>query len=405
MKKLAIIGTVIPEPNSTAAGTRMLQLITIFKQQGFDITFLSAANASENSFKLDSLAVVMQKIQVNDEGFSEIIKAIAPDIVMFDRFNTEEQFGWKVSEACPEVVKILDTEDLHFLREARRKAFSEKRVVNNSDYINDIFKREMASILRCDLSLIISEFEFKLLTETFRIDEKILHYIPMFAEDKNSQNSFFERKNFLSIGNFLHEPNWQTVLQLKALWPKIKQRLPNAELHIYGAYVTEKAKQLHNTKDGFLIKGRAEENVQQLFENYRVLLAPIPFGAGIKGKLLDSMQFGLPNVTTAIGAEAMHGELPWNGFITDLEHFANKSVELYKNEALWLKSQENGREIIKQRFSAIDFEKALIQKIQLIQENLQEHRNQNFLGQILQHHNLQSTKYLGKWIEEKNKKN
>ena len=404
MKNLVIIGKVFPEPNSTAAGYRMIQLMDLFLTQNYQITFLSTASISENSFDLSSKNIQFQNILLNDDSFDELIINLNPEIVIFDRFTTEEKFGWRVSEQVPNAVKILDTEDLHFLRNAREKSFRQNKILENSDLINDVFKRELASILRCDLSLIISEFEMNLLIEKFKIDENILFYLPLFAEAKKSETSFSERKNFISIGNFLHEPNWQTVLQLKKLWKDIKKQLPEAEIHIYGAYATEKVFQLHNEKEGFIIKGRAE-NVEYVFNQAKVLLAPIPFGAGIKGKLLESMQFGLPNVSSAVGAEAMHGNLDWNGFITDNEtEFVEKAVLLYQDENLWRKSQENGFKIIENRFKKELFEPDFIHKIQEISENLESHRNQNFLGQILQHHTLQSTKYLSKWIEEKNKK-
>ena len=404
MKNLVIIGKVFPEPNSTAAGYRMIQLMDLFLTQNYQITFLSTATISENSFDLSSKNISFQNIVLNDSSFDELIKNLNPEIVIFDRFTTEEQFGWRVSEQVPNAVKILDTEDLHFLRTAREKAFKQNRNLEHLDLINDVFKREIASILRCDLSLIISEFEMNLLIEKFRIDENILFYLPLFGAVKKPETSFSKRKNFISIGNFLHEPNWQTVLQLKKLWKNIKNQLPEAEIHIYGAYASEKVFQLHNEKEGFIIKGRAE-NVETVFNTAKVLLAPIPFGAGIKGKLLESMQFGLPNVTSAVGAEAMHGNHDWNGFITDNEtEFVEKAVLLYQDENLWQKSQENGYKIVENRFKKELFEPHFIHKIQEISENLESHRNQNFLGQILQHHTLQSTKYLSKWIEEKNKK-
>ncbi len=315
MKNLVIIGKVFPEPNSTAAGSRMLQLMDIFLSQNYQITFLSTASISENSFDLNSKNIQFQNIVLNDNSFDHLIKKLSPEIVIFDRFTTEEQFGWRVSEQAPNAFKILDTEDLHFLRNAREKAFKQNKNLENSDLVNDVFKREIASILRCDLSLIISEFEMNMLKNQFKIDEKILFYLPIFAEIKKSEIPFSKRRNFVSIGNFLHEPNWQTVLQLKKIWKNIKNQLPEAEIHIYGAYATEKVFQLHNQKEGFIIKGRAE-NVESVFSQAKVLLAPIPFGAGIKGKLLESMRFGLPNVTSTVGAEAMHGNFDWNGFIT-----------------------------------------------------------------------------------------
>lgn len=403
MKHVVIIGTVIPEPNSTAAGKRMLQLIDFFQSENYKVTFLSAASISEFSFDLNSIGVDFHNILLNDSSFEILIKDLNPNIVIFDRFTTEEQFGWKVSETCPKAVRILDTEDLHFLRKARENSFKQNKIAEDKDLISDVFKRETASILRCDLSLIISEFEMKLLTEKFKINETILHYLPLFAEIKPAERSFYERKNFVSIGNFLHEPNWQTVLKLKKIWPEIRKRLPEAEMHIYGAYLTEKARQLHNGKDKFLIKGRAE-SVEKIFENARLLLAPIPFGAGIKGKLLDSMVNGLPSVTSTIGAEGMKGSMDWSGHITDDDSdFVKKAVELYNNENEWKKAQQNGYKIIESRFKKENFLPSFSGKINGLLENTDEHRQRNFLGQILQHHTLQSTKYLGKWIEEKNR--
>jgi len=403
MKHLVIIGTVFPEPNSTAAGKRMLQLIDFFQQEKFKVSFLSAASFSEHSFDLNSKEIEAYTIKLNDSSFENLIAELNPDIVVFDRFASEEQFGWKVSEICPNAVKILDTEDLHFLRKARETAFKQNRKLDDQDLLNDVFKREIASILRCDLSLIISEFEMDLLTEKFKIDKQILYYLPLFAEVKPSLFSFSERKNFISIGNFLHEPNGQTVLKLKKLWPKIKSKLPEAELHIYGAYATQKALQLHNEREGFLLKGRVE-NVEKVFSESKVLLAPIPFGAGIKGKLLESMQYGLPNVTSTIGAEGMNGNLPWNGFVCDDENeFVEKSVSLYQKDSDWLPLQKKGFEIIEKRFKKEDFLPQFSERLDEMSNNLEKHRNANFLGQILQHHSLQSTKYLGKWIEEKNK--
>jgi hypothetical protein len=117
------------------------------------------------------------------------------------------------------------------------------------------------------------------------------------------------------------------------------------------------------------------------------------------------MQFGLPNVTSTVGAEAMHENFDWNGFITDNEtEFVEKAVLLYQDENIWQKSQENGYLIVENLFKKEIFEE-ISSKNRLDFRTFTEHRNTNFLGQILQHHTLQSTKYLSKWIEEKNSKN
>jgi glycosyltransferase involved in cell wall biosynthesis len=403
MKHLVIIGGVWPEPTSTAAGSRMLQLISLFQKQDYEITFLCSASKSDFSFDLGTISVKTKAIQLNDSSFDAEIKSLNPDVVLFDRFMIEEQYGWRVIENCPNALRILDTEDLHFLRKAREIAFKQNRELFFEDYISDVFKREMASIYRCDLTLLISEYEMQLSTETFKIDASLLFYLPFLSEKiQTNIPSFEERNHFVSIGNFLHEPNWQTVLALKKCWKSIKKQLPEAELHVYGAYVSEKAKQLHNEKEGFLIKGRAE-SVADVYSKAKTLLAPIPYGAGLKGKLFEAMQLGLPSVTTKMGAEAMNGNIDWNGFITsDEADFIEKAIELYTNKNVWETAQKNGYKIIEKRFKKELYQTDFMNQVGNLQENLNAHRNQNFLGQILQHQSLQSTKYMSKWIEAKN---
>ena len=408
-KNILIVGFVWPEPKSTAAGSRMMQLINVFQENNYKITFVSTASKTKNTFPLDDLNIQIFDIKLNDLGFDQLLKEINPDIVLFDRFLTEEQFGWRVSEICPNAMRILDTEDLHFLRNARHKAFKDQNMIGLDYLINDTTKREIASIYRCDLSLIISKFEYNLLVNTFKVDKSLLIYLPFLLDTLKNETiesypTFNERKNFMTIGNFRHEPNWNAVKYLKnTIWPLIHSKIPKAELHVYGAYATEKVLQLNNKKEGFIIKGWVN-NTQEAYTNSRVCLAPLQFGAGLKGKLIEAMQFGTPSLTTSIGAEAMHDQMPWNGFIKDdPEEFAKKAIEIYQNNELWLEAQQNGIAIINQCFPKEKYQNLFLSTIDSIKNDIEKHRNQNFIGSLLMHHTLKSTKYLSKWIEEKNK--
>ncbi|MDV7187586.1 glycosyltransferase family 4 protein [Lutibacter sp. TH_r2] len=409
MKNLLIIGFVWPEPNATAAGSRMLQLIQLFIKNNYQISFASTASNKNKSINFEELNINTFLIELNNASFNSLLKEINPSVVMFDRFLTEEQFGWRVSEVCPNAIKILDTEDLHFLRKARQNAFKTNTEVNLKMLQNEIATREIASIYRCDLTLIISKYEIELLQNKFNIAKSLLVYTPFLLNAITSESIkdfplFNNRKDFISVGNFLHEPNWNAVLKLKKdIWPKIRKQLPNTNLNIYGGYLTEKAKQLHNKNEGFLVKGWVE-NIKLEFINSKVLLAPIQFGAGLKGKLIDSMVYGTPNVTTTIGSEGMKQNLNWNGYIENNDtNFTNNAVKLYNNEQEWICFQQNGIELINKNFNKKEHGKKLINTIQYIKNNLQQHRSANFIGKILQHHTLKSTKYMSKWIEEKNK--
>ena len=410
VQKLLIIGFVWPEPNSSAAGGRMMQLISLFKADGFSITFASSAQNSDFIVDLYEYGVERKSIELNNSSFDVFIKDLNPTVVLFDRFMIEEQFGWRVAENCPDALRLLDTEDLHCLRLARQKAFKENRLFKTTDlFVEEVAKREVASILRCDLSLLISEFEMQLLESTFKIDNALLYYLPFLLEPINDAilqelPSFEVRKDFVFVGNFLHELNWNVVQYLKeTMWPLIKKQIPEAFLNVYGAYPSQKVMQLHNKKDGFLILGRAVD-AQEEVKKARVVLAPLRFGAGIKGKLLEAMQCGTPSSTTSIGSESMHGDLPWSGFVNDdVADFVDAAVLLYQDQKIWDKAQKNGIEIINQRYSKDLFEAEFRTKIDFLCANLKQHRLNNFLGTLLQHHTLKSTKYMSRWIEEKNK--
>ncbi|GAA4112064.1 glycosyltransferase family 4 protein [Aquimarina addita] len=411
MNHILIIGNVWPEPNSSAAGSRMLQLIQFFRSQKWRITFACAAVDSNHMYDIESLGVSRITIQLNHPSFDEFIKQLQPDIVMFDRFMTEEQFGWRVTNHCPQALKILNTEDLHSLRKTRQEIVKSGKEFQIQDLLqSDIAKREIASIYRSDISLMISDFEIRLLNKHIKIDNEQLFYLPFLFDpitSKTTENwpDYNLRNHFITIGNFRHEPNWDSVLYLKTtIWPLIRKQLPDVELHIYGAYPPPKATQLHNPKQGFHIKGWAKD-ATKVMKEARICLAPLRFGAGIKGKLAEAMCNGTPSITTTIGIEGMCSkESDWNGFVTDdPKKFAENALKLYKNQSIWQQAQQKGIEIINTRFQKEKFNQDLIDCICIIKENLQEHRSKNFIGAMLQHHTLKSTEYMSRWIEEKNK--
>ena len=424
--RVLIIGYVWPEPNSSAAGSRMLDIIRLWRAQGWQLVFASAAVLSEHRADLVSLGVKEQNIALNCDSFDDFILAYQPQLVLFDRFFTEEQFSWRVEKHCPQALRILDTEDLHSLRHVRQQLLMAQKKMHSSEPLrqsvapvqasaeqlfdlmscNEMAQREVAAIFRSDLSLMISDFEIALLQTFFSVPAQLLCYLPLLVEpsSKALAPDFQQRTHFISIGNFRHEPNWDAVLWLKyQLWPLIRAQLPTAELHIYGAYPPPKATQLHNVKQRFLIKGWADD-AHAVMRSARVCLAPLRFGAGIKGKLLDAMVCGTPSITTSIGAEAMQGDLPWGGVCSDdAEGFAAAAVQLYENETLWLAAQQRGSYILQQRFSASHDSQTFMQRVQQLQERHEYERSQNFIGQMLRHHSLKSAQYMGQWIAEKNK--
>jgi len=422
--KVLVIGYVWPEPRSSAASGHVMQILETFLQQGWEITFSSPAGPGEHKADLAELGIREVPIELNSSTFDTFITELAPDIVLFDQFMMEEQFGWRVEKHCPDALRVLETSDLQSLRHARHQRLKDrlKASADENDFSElfapalreefdlmantDLAKREIASLYRCDLNLMISEVEIQLLQDQFGLPADLLHWCPLMIDPPTATpRTFDDREHFLSIGNFRHAPNWDAVLWMKStVWPLIRAQLPKAQLHLYGAYTPPKATALHNPAQGFHVMNWAEDALQVMSEA-RVCLAPLRFGAGIKGKLVDAMLCGTPSVTTPIGAEAMHGDHSWPGAVSvSAQALAEEAVRLYRDEAHWQKAQSAGYLLLADRYKHAVHGPALINKLLHCKNNLSQLRTNNFTGSMLRHHLLKSTQYMSQWIEAKNSK-
>ncbi len=409
MTRLLVIGSVWPEPQSSAAGAHILQVLHPLIRQGWEVTYASTATESAHAEDLSSLGISALNAKVNDSGFDDLLRSFQPDVVIFDRFFIEEQFGWRVEEHCPNALRILNTEDLHFLRNAREQAHRRGEALQMPHHQDEIARREVAAILRSDLTLIISSYEAKLLEDTFNVDAELLHYCPFMIDipERSAMEAlpgFEDRCDFFYVGNFRHAPNWDGVQWLAAeVWPLIHEHIPEANLHIAGSYASNKQMALHDPDRGFFMDGRIED-ADAHFRRSRMCLAPLRFGAGLKGKLVDAMRNGTPSVTTAIGAEAMGADLPWSGAVEeDPPAIAEAAVRLYESKSDWKIAQTNGFKILEDVFARGPHEVALVDRIASARSSLTQRRERNFMGAILRDHHHRSTRYLALWIEAKNK--
>ena len=275
---ILIIASVWPEPTSSAAGRRMMDLLTLLVRQGWVLTYACTAAESPYRHPIESLGIKIATVVINNSSFDSFIHGLSPDLVLYDRLMLEEQFSWRVEKQCPQAMTMLETSDLHCLRYARQDALKKGRPFSADDLNSEMAYREIASIQRSDLTLVISSYEMELLTRVFKVNSSLIYHFPFIVEpnclEENKQNwpTYEAREGFMCIGNFKHAPNWDSVQYLKQeIWPKIRQRLPQANLYVYGAYPPPKALQLNKPAEGFYIKGRAE-NAQEVMRSARVCL-------------------------------------------------------------------------------------------------------------------------------------
>jgi len=401
--RILLIGKTWPEPSSSAAGERTLELLRTFREAGWATRFATAAQSSPHAADLQALDVSAMQIAVNDSSFDAWVRELDPELVVFDRYMMEEQFGWRVDQNCPDAMRVIDTIDLHCLREARR---AQIHGGGELDLLNEVALREVAAIFRSDLSLIVSEVEMGLLREAFQVPAGQLAYLPiMLPEPMMDPPGFEARCHFVMIGNYLHEPNWDAVQWCcRGIWPLIRQKLPGAELHIYGAYEPEKARQFENPRGGVQIRGRADDALRTLAQ-YRVNLAPLRFGAGQKGKVADGFLSGTPNVVTPTAAESMPGSIDWGCAITaDPQTFAKTAVDVHEDADLWNRVRQQGFIIARERLSAKEWRPRLVKCLERLVGEGTRRRHDQFIGRLLRHHQHRSTEFMSRWIEAKNRR-
>ena len=420
-KSLVYLGSVWPEPESSAAGVRSRDLIRIFLSRGWKVTVASIARENSFSERLQSQGIEIRCIAANDPEFDAWIRTQAPDLVLFDRFILEEQFGWRVEKEVPGAARVIDMQDFHALRRARERAFDETgRAEFEPDLIaragSDLY-RELGSIYRSDLTLVISRAELELL-KGFGVPEALLHYFPLICEAPAGLAPLEGRAHFAAIGNFRHAPNADAFRWLHSeIWPRIRTALPRAELHVYGAYPSREIVALTDKARGFHVRGQTENAVETL-ARYRVNLAPLRFGAGLKGKIVDGWRAGTPAVTTPIGAEGflaaptgaagLMDELARDGFggavvEADAEAIARAAIELHESDDLWRRAQFNGARIVASDLNGERHGRLLGERLDGISAGLAQARRANLVGAMLREHQCRSTEYFSRWIETKNR--
>jgi glycosyltransferase involved in cell wall biosynthesis len=390
--KAAIFVYVWPEPRSSAAGVRTVQLCQDLRSLGYEVSALSPCRPNEASAELEALGIRALPCPANDSSVDGMLKELGADLVIYDRFVMEEQFGWRARAAMPEALHIVDTQDIHSVRRARERLIrngQDAMDLSGADFSPDL-ERELASLHRADACLVVSSWEKDWLAEQGYPSDRVF-LLPFAAAKEGEAAVFSDRNGFAFLGNFRHAPNLDAVNHLaQSIWPKIRAALPEARLYLYGAYPPASISQLHG-KNGIEVPGQVKFHRAAL-QKHKLLLAPLRFGAGIKGKILEAWATGTPVAGSRVAMEGLDHPAHEEGFVAD-------AVRMYSDEKEWQRSQAAGYQAL------APFEP------NLLREKLREFLEAGFAqrlawrahltGRMLRHHQHNSTKYFSQWIEAK----
>ena len=393
-----IFVNVWPEPRSSAAGLRTRELSEFIQRLGYELIAVAPSETTSHAAEWEKAGVQTLSCDPNSSDEAEILKTLSPQLVVYDRFYTEEKFGWRARELWPESLQIVDTIDLHCLRGARQRAHNASADVITplDEFFGEDFLREMASIFRADVCFVVSQFEAEWLAKQGFEKERIC-YLPFSAQMEKNLKTQNEREGFCFIGNYMHAPNVDAVKWLESeLWPALRQQLPNAELHLYGAYPPRAILQLQG-KNGIYSHGYVEDH-RAAISRHQVMLAPLRFGAGIKGKVLEAWATGTPVLGTRLAFESMGSGFAefadQTEFVEQIRHLAEP--------VFWKSNVDLGVKRLETKFRPEAIFATFAEFLSASKQNMPKIRR-SLTGRLLRHHGAQSLKYFSRWIEEKNK--
>jgi GT2 family glycosyltransferase/glycosyltransferase involved in cell wall biosynthesis len=359
-QRVLVVDADYPHPDRDSGSMRMFHMLVLLRELGCHVMFWAAGAASRDS---DARSLEQHGIEIivapsRTEALRWwYLNGEELDLVLLSRLPVAlGSIRW-VRRYAARAKLVFDTVDLHFLRVARGAAL--RGNLEEAHWAEELRQSELGLMKQAELTLVVSDYEKSLLhTLVPSVDVQVLSNVHRIH---GRQAPFSTREGLLFLGNFEHEPNIDAARWLiDEIMPRLRGLLPSACLHIVGYRADEVLADCAcvNVKvHGFVA------DLEPMLSDVKLALAPLRFGAGVKGKINMAMSYGVPVVTTQIGAEGMELVHRQDVLIAnDADGFARAIAELYVDEKLWLGLSNRGLENVRIHFSP-DIAKAALERV------------------------------------------
>lgn len=334
-----------PTPNQDAGSVTVFNLMLLLREMGFQVTFIP----EDNFLYMPDYTTDLQRIGV-EVLYAPYITSVEQHLKEYgERYDLAFLFRPKVvtrnieniRQYCPKAKVLYYTHDLHFLRESREAELFQD--AKTSKMANETKELELNAIKSCDASILVSNQELEIIKKELPDYTEKLHTLSLILNIPGTDKGFSDRKDIVFVGGFQHTPNTDAVQYfVSEIMPLVRQQLPGVRFYAVGSNPPDEIKAL--ASDDVIITGFVED-LKSLLDKMRVSVAPLRYGAGVKGKVGTAMAAGLPVVATNIAAEGMllkHGE---NIFVAnEPKRFSKMIATLYKDEGVWNNLSQNGLE-------------------------------------------------------------
>jgi len=349
--RVLIIDACTPTPDKDAGSITAFYFMKIILELGMHVTFVPV----DNYLRMVKYTDDLQRIGIeclyapyvtNISNYLHEQKGGDYDFVLIYRAEVADRYIDIVRKYCPKAKVIFDTVDLHFLRLERQAELEQSTMLQEEARL--IKDKELSVMRRSDVTIVLSDAERKILNN--EIKDVRIETIPLVLDIPGCRKDFSERKGILFIGGFSHQPNMDAVKYfVNEVWPQLKQRIPDLIFYILGSNPPEDILRLQSSD--VRVVGYVE-NLDEYFDRCRISIAPLRFGAGIKGKIGTSLSYGVPVVTTTIGIEGMGIKKGKEVLVGDtVDDFAKAVEYLYTDNDLWNSVSESGLAFVRKHYS------------------------------------------------------
>jgi glycosyltransferase involved in cell wall biosynthesis len=347
--RVLIIDAYTPEPDQDSGSLRLLYLMECMLSLGYGVSFMADNRAHAGRYTQE---LQRRGIEVIHAPWSSSLQRFFGergrefDFVMISRHYVAAHYVSLLRKYCPEARFIFDTVDLHYLREERLAELEDSLSLKRS--AAQTRRSELGVIKAADATIVVSPFEKTVLEDA--APGARVHVISNVHEVVGSRRPFAERKDIFFVGGYQHPPNIDAAIWfVESIWPLVRQELPDIQFHLIGSKAPEKIRALHG--NGVLFHGFVK-SLEPWLDGCRLAVAPLRYGAGIKGKVNISMSRGQPVVATSSAVEGMFAEHGRDLLVADSEQdFAAAVIRLYRDEELWNRVSAAGLDNVRKYFS------------------------------------------------------
>lgn len=340
-RRALVIDHCTPTPNQDAGSVTVFNLMLLLREMNFQVTFLP----EDNFLYMPEYTTALQRAGIEvlyAPYFANVEQHLKDggdryDLALLFRPGVVERHIKTIRKLCPKAKVLYHTVDLHFLRMSREAELHSDKA--KQEAADEMKQRELAAIRASDASIVHSTVELELLSP--ELPDGRLHAYPLIMNVPGTSKTFSERRDVVFVGGYQHAPNVDAVQYFVAeIMPLLRQRLPGVRFYVVGS---KPPAEIQALASGDVIITGFVEDLSLVLDKMRISVAPLRYGAGIKGKIGSAMAVGLPNVATPLAAEGMSLTDGENILVAEgSQQFADAVVKIYRDEVLWNRISHKG---------------------------------------------------------------